>query len=183
MHFGWHVLPDASVAVQSPLAPLAGAADASHVERGFLGTVMLRTIGLHDAAVSVPSLHLETPDTMYPLLQVGLQVLPEPSRALQSPTVPLPGGDDASHLRSLAYFKYARHSAKYREHARFISVILGAHALLLVEYWNICFIPTCGPMYVCGQKSCAVHAQVLSQPLFRAQALSRRRDRTPVVGS
>ena len=49
---GWHLAPEANVAVQSPLAPFAGAADASH---GF---------GLQVAAVSLPNAHDDVPDTV-----------------------------------------------------------------------------------------------------------------------
>ena len=52
MHMGWHVLPEANVAVQLPAAPFAGAAEASH---GF---------GLHVAAVTVPAEHDVLPDTV-----------------------------------------------------------------------------------------------------------------------
>ena len=52
MHVGWHVAPCASVAVQSPLAPFAGAADASHA------------LGAHVAAVSVPVVQVDLPDTV-----------------------------------------------------------------------------------------------------------------------
>jgi hypothetical protein len=48
---GAHVVPDASVAVQSPTAPLAGAADASHI---------LEQV----AAVSAPAVHEDVPETV-----------------------------------------------------------------------------------------------------------------------
>ena len=53
MHVGWHVDPEANVAVQSPTPPLAGATDASH---GF---------GEHVAADVTPSdEHVVLPDTV-----------------------------------------------------------------------------------------------------------------------
>ena len=59
LHMGWHVDPLARVFVQSPAPPFVGAADAS---QGFAE---------HVAAVSVPRLHEDIPDTVYPELQVG----------------------------------------------------------------------------------------------------------------
>ena len=52
MHVGWHVEPEASVAVQSPTLPLAGATDASH------------GLGEHVAAVRLPAKHFDVPDTV-----------------------------------------------------------------------------------------------------------------------
>ena len=59
LHVGWHVEPLARELVQSPAPPFVGAADASH---GFAEQV---------AAVSVPALHDDVPDTVYPELHVG----------------------------------------------------------------------------------------------------------------
>jgi hypothetical protein len=49
---GAHVAADARVAVQSPTAPLAGAADASHASAAQV------------AAVSVPAVHEDVPETV-----------------------------------------------------------------------------------------------------------------------
>ena len=54
-------------------------------------------LGLHVAAVSLPSIHELCPDTVYPWLQVGLHVLPDASAAVQSPLAPLAGAAEASH--------------------------------------------------------------------------------------
>ncbi len=54
LHVGWHVDPLAREPVQSPAPPFAGAADASH---GF---------AKHVAAVRVPALQDDVPDTVYP---------------------------------------------------------------------------------------------------------------------
>ena len=59
LQVGWHVNPLASELVQSPATPFVGATDASH---GFAEQV---------AAVSVPALHEDVPDTVYPELHVG----------------------------------------------------------------------------------------------------------------
>jgi len=59
LHVGWHVDPLARVFVQSPAPPFVGAADAS---QGFAE---------HVAAVTVPALHEDVPDTVYPELHVG----------------------------------------------------------------------------------------------------------------
>ena len=64
LQVGWHVAPLASELVQSPAPPFAGAADAS---QGFAE---------HVAAVSVPALQDDVPDTVYPELQVGWHVAP-----------------------------------------------------------------------------------------------------------
>ena len=51
-HVGWHVDPLARELVQSPTPPFVGAADASH------------GLGPHVAAVSVPRLQEDVPDTV-----------------------------------------------------------------------------------------------------------------------
>ena len=58
-HVGWHVDPLARELVQSPTPPLVGAVDASQ------GSAE------HVAAVRVPRLHDDVPDTVYPELHVG----------------------------------------------------------------------------------------------------------------
>jgi hypothetical protein len=83
-HVGWQVLPDASVLVQSPAAPLRGAVAALH---GSAAQV---------AAVSVPVMHDDGPETVYPEAHVGWQVVPDASAPLQSPTAPLVGAPGAS---------------------------------------------------------------------------------------
>ena len=84
LHVGWHVEPLARELVQSPAPPFVGAADASH---GFAE---------HVAAVSVPALQDDVPDTVYPELHVGWQVDPLASEFVQSPTAPFMGAVDAS---------------------------------------------------------------------------------------
>ena len=85
LHVGWHVEPLASELVQSPAPPFVGAADASH---GFAE---------HVAAVSVPALQDDVPDTVYPELHVGWHVDPLAREPVQSPTPPFVGAADASH--------------------------------------------------------------------------------------
>ena len=85
LHVGWHVDPLASELVQSPAPPFVGAVDASH---GFAE---------HVAAVSVPALQDDVPDTVYPELHVGWQVDPLAKELVQSPTPPFVGAADASH--------------------------------------------------------------------------------------
>ena len=91
LHVGWHVDPLAIELVQSPAPPFVGAADAS---QGFAE---------HVAAVSVPALHEDVPDTVYPALQVGWHVDPLAIELVQSPKAPFVGAADASHG-----FAYAR---------------------------------------------------------------------------
>ena len=50
------------------------------------------------AAVRVPSLHEDVPDTVYPELHVGWHVDPLARELVQSPTPPFEGGADASHV-------------------------------------------------------------------------------------
>ena len=59
LHVSWQVDPLARELVQSPTPPFVGAVDASH---GFAE---------HVAAVSVPALQDDVPDTVYPELHVG----------------------------------------------------------------------------------------------------------------
>jgi hypothetical protein len=51
----------------------------------------------HVAAVSVPALHEDVPDTVYPELHVGWHVDPLPREFVQSPAPPFVGGAEASH--------------------------------------------------------------------------------------
>ena len=85
LHVGWHVEPDAREEVQSPTTPLLGAVDASHA------------FASHVAAIKLPTLQLDAPDTLYPLLHVGWHVEPDAKEEVQSPTAPLLGAVDASH--------------------------------------------------------------------------------------
>ena len=85
LHVGWQVDPLASELVQSPAPPFVGAVDASH---GFAE---------HVAAVSVPALQDDVPDTVYPELHVGWHVVPLARELVQSPTPPFVGASDASH--------------------------------------------------------------------------------------
>ena len=84
LHVGWHVDPLAREFVQSPTAPFEGAVDASH---GFAE---------HVAAVSVPALHDDVPDAVYPELHVGWHVDPVARDPVQSPAPPFAGVADAS---------------------------------------------------------------------------------------
>ena len=84
LHVGWQVDPLASELVQSPAPPFVGAADASH---GFAE---------HVAAVSVPALQDDVPDTVYTELHVGWHVEPLDREPVQSPTAPFMGAVDAS---------------------------------------------------------------------------------------
>ena len=81
---GWHVDPLAIELVQSPISPFVGAVD---VSQGFAEQV---------AAVNVPRLHEDVPDTVYPALHVGWHVDPLPMELAQSPKPPL-GGATTSH--------------------------------------------------------------------------------------
>lgn len=58
-HVGLHVAPCASAFVHVPTAPFMGALEASHES------------GAHVAAVSFAALHLEGPETAYPVSQTG----------------------------------------------------------------------------------------------------------------
>ena len=51
----------------------------------------------HVAAVRVPALHDDVPDTVYPELHVGWHVEPLAKELVQSPTPPFVGDADASH--------------------------------------------------------------------------------------
>jgi len=84
LHVGWHVDPLASEFVQSPTPPCVGAAEASH------------GLGEHVAAVTVPALHVDVPETVYPSLHVGWHVDPLASEFVQSPTPPFTGAAEAS---------------------------------------------------------------------------------------
>jgi hypothetical protein len=85
LHVGWHVDPLARELEQSPTPPFVMGAEASH---GFAE---------HVAAVSVPALHEDVPDTVYPELHVGWHVDPLASELVQLPTPPFVGAVDASH--------------------------------------------------------------------------------------
>ena len=80
LHVGLHVFPEASAAVQSPLAPFIGAALASH------------GLGVHCAAAILPAWQNVLPFTVYPGLQTGVHVEPEAKVAVQLPFAPLVGG-------------------------------------------------------------------------------------------
>ena len=87
MHVGWHVDPLPRELVQPPLPPFVGGAEASHA---FAEQV---------AAVSVPELHEDVPDTVYPELHVGWQFVPDVSSVspVQLPPAPFVGAAEASH--------------------------------------------------------------------------------------
>ena len=84
MHVGWHVDPLASELVQSPTPPFVGDVDASH------------GLAMHVAAVRVPALQDDVPDTVYPELHVGWHVDPLARELVQSPAPPFVGAADAS---------------------------------------------------------------------------------------
>ena len=84
LHVGWHVDPLARLIVQSPTPPFVGAADAS------------QAFAEHVAAVSVPRLQEDVPDTVYPESHVGWHVDPLARELVQSPTPPFVGAADAS---------------------------------------------------------------------------------------
>ena len=96
LHVGWHVDPLARELVQSPAPPFVGAADASH---GFAE---------HVAAVSVPALQDDVPDTVYPELHVGWHVDPLARELVQSPAPPFVGAADASHVLSTHFLMSSR---------------------------------------------------------------------------
>jgi len=77
-HVGWHVDPGASVSVQSPTAPFAGALDASHGAAS------------HVAAVNTPRSHVEGPERSYPELQVAKHSAPLASAPVPTTHVPSP---------------------------------------------------------------------------------------------
>lgn len=83
-HVGWHVEPLARELVQSPAPPFVGGAEAS------------QKFAEHVAAVRVPSLHEDVPDTVYPELHVGVQNAPCVRELVQSPTPPFVGAAEAS---------------------------------------------------------------------------------------
>jgi len=53
----------------------------------------------HVATVSVPALHEDVPDTVYPGLHVGWHVDPLANELVQSPISPFKGAIEASHAR------------------------------------------------------------------------------------
>ena len=85
LHEGWHVDPLPREIVHVPTPPFVGGAEASH---GFAE---------HVAAVSVPELHEDVPDTVYPELHEGWHVDPLPREIVHVPTPPFVGGAEASH--------------------------------------------------------------------------------------
>jgi hypothetical protein len=84
LQLGLQVAPCGSEAEHDPILPFVGAADASH------------ELGLHVTAVSRPFMHDVFPETVYPALQVGAQVDPEASLAVQVPLKPFAGAAEAS---------------------------------------------------------------------------------------
>ena len=54
------------------------------------------TSGSHVAAVNVPAVHEDVPDTVYPESHVGWQVLPDAKLFVQFPAAPLSGAALAS---------------------------------------------------------------------------------------
>ena len=83
---GLHDAPSASVEVHpEPGAPFVMAPDAS------------QGLTEHVAAVSVPALHDDVPDAVYPASHVGWHVDQLARELVQSPTAPFVGAADASH--------------------------------------------------------------------------------------
>ena len=64
----------------------------------FVGTSEALQFAEHVAAVSIPALHEDVPDTMYPELHVGWHVDPLAIELVQSPAPPFVGAADASHV-------------------------------------------------------------------------------------
>jgi hypothetical protein len=87
LHVGVHELPLARLAVQSPSAPFVVAAVASHA------------LALHTAVsvVSVPAAQVLVPETVYPLLHVGVHELPLARLPVHGVASPLVGTAAASH--------------------------------------------------------------------------------------
>ena len=87
LHVGVHELPLARLAVHGPASPFVGAGDASHA------------LALHTAVliVSVPNRQVLVPDTVYPLLHVGVHELPLARLVLHGVATPSGGAADASH--------------------------------------------------------------------------------------
>ena len=91
LHVGVHELPLARLAVHGVANPFVGATDASH------------GLALHTAVlvVSVPAVHVLVPDTVYPLLHVGVHELPLARLAVHGVATPNVGAVDASHALAL----------------------------------------------------------------------------------
>ena len=87
LHVGVHELPLARLDVHVPASPFIGAVAASHA------------LALHAAVlvVNVPAEHVLVPDTVYPLLHVGVHELPLASVAVHVPASPFVGAAEASH--------------------------------------------------------------------------------------
>ena len=68
-----------------------------------VGAVTAHALGLHTAesVVSVPAAHVLVPDTVYPLLHVGVHELPLARLAVHGPASPFVGAADASHALAL----------------------------------------------------------------------------------
>ena len=85
LHAGVHVLPLARLDKHVPSAPLAGAVTAQ-------GLALHMTV-----LVSVPAEHDRLPDSVYPLLHIGMHVLPLARLDVHVPAAPFVGAADASH--------------------------------------------------------------------------------------
>ena len=86
LHVGVHELPLVRVDVHGVATPFVGAADASH------GSALQTAV----SAVSVPALHVLMPETVYPLLHVGVQELPLAMLDVHGVATPFVGAADAS---------------------------------------------------------------------------------------
>ncbi len=87
LHVGVHELPLARLVLHGAANPFGGASDASH------------GLALHTAVlvVSMPAVHILVPDTVYPLLHVGVHELPLARLDVHGPASPFVGAVDASH--------------------------------------------------------------------------------------
>jgi hypothetical protein len=96
LHVGAHALPLARLDVQVPSAPFAGA-------------VTAHGLAVHPAvSVNVPAAHDRLPVIVYPLLHVGVHVLPLARLDVHVPAAPLVGASDASHEEATT----TRHSSR-----------------------------------------------------------------------
>ena len=85
LHVGVHVLPLARLDEHVPSAPFAGAVTAH-------GLAVHPTV-----SVSAPAAHDRLPVSVYPLLHVGVHVLPLARLDVHVPAAPFVGANDASH--------------------------------------------------------------------------------------
>ena len=98
-----HVEPCSSIPVQLPMLPTS----MSTCRGGWTDDALHGwNVKEHAAAVSVPAVHELVPETVYPGSHVGWHVDPLARELVQSPTPPLAGGMDASHLGNFTTREY-----------------------------------------------------------------------------